>query len=263
MSIRNLLTLAALLVAPTAAVAGPDLSTSMTSPANDLVEGNSRYTITVRNVGNQRSATGTLTVQLPLTHTSPTVHVLGTVGALSNGCSRVGTTISCAVGRIQSGNRATFTFDYASRQSSDPVEFRVTVRTTGGENSLANNDLTHVDSRLNYAIPVAGPWANTSRHCTGRDLTSFLECELYPSSITSHPTTLLPTGEIDFGSPAINAVYTGTWSQPSPDRLVFQYFDYGVLAADFDGYGVPGGCFEGLTVFPDSEFVSIYEVCPR
>lgn len=243
--------------------AAPDLSTSMTSPANDLVEGNSRYTITVRNVGNQRSATGTLTVQLPLTHTSPTVHVLGTVGALSNGCSRVGTTISCAVGRIQSGNRATFTFDYASRQSSDPVEFRVTVRTTGGENSLANNDLTHVDSRLNYAIPVAGPWANTSRHCTGRDLTSFLECELYPSSITSHPTTLLPTGEIDFGSPAINAVYTGTWSQPSPDRLVFQYFDYGVLAADFDGYGVPGGCFEGLTVFPDSEFVSIYEVCPR
>ena len=55
--------------------------------------------------------------------------------------------------------------------------------------------------------------------------------------------------------------YAGTWRQPTPDSLVFQYTENGTPVANFVGYGVGGRCFEGVTTFPDSVYVSPYEVC--
>lgn len=94
---------------------------------------------------------------------------------------------------------------------------------------------------------------------TGTGLTSFFECTLFPSSISSHDTVFNADQTISFPGAAAN--YTGTWSQPSADRLVFSYFEDGLLVASFDGRGVNSNCFEGKTIFPGSAYVSMYEVC--
>ena len=229
MSIRNLLTLAALLVAPTAAVAGPDLSTSMTSPANDLVDG-----ARARDRGRARQ-------------------------------------------RVQPGRHDDLVRGAAhSAREPGPVHLRLREPTELGPRGVRRHRPDHgrrehtrqqrpdprgQPSELHHPRGGALGEHQPSLHWAGPDLVPRVRA--LPELHHLAPDDAAAGGDIDFGSPAINAVYTGTWSQPSPDRLVFQYFDYGVLAADFDGYGVPGGCFEGLTVFPDSEFVSIYEVCPR
>lgn len=97
-------------------------------------------------------------------------------------------------------------------------------------------------------------------HCTGQNLTSFFECQLYPSSITMHETILEVGGTIQFiGQPA---QYGGTWSQPSPEHLSMTYTDTGVPVAHFEGDATTTGCFEGITTFPGSSWVSAYLVCP-
>ena len=96
-------------------------------------------------------------------------------------------------------------------------------------------------------------------HCTGTGLTAFYECTLFPSSITWHEHVFGPSGTLTIPEAPD---YTGTWSQPAPNRLVFRYYDEtNALVATFDGLGVDEGCFEGLTTFPDSEYVSPYSVC--
>ncbi len=98
-------------------------------------------------------------------------------------------------------------------------------------------------------------------HCTGgASLTSFFECELFPSSISSHETIFDAGGTITFI--AAPAGYTGTWTHPpSQNRLQFDYADGTGVVATFDGRGVDAKCFEGKTVFRGSPYVSLYEVC--
>ena len=82
------------------------------------------------------------------------------------------------------------------------------------------------------------------------------------SSISSHETVFQSDGSITFptlGDPD----YSGTWSQPTPDSLEFEYTYMGSPTAEFSGFGVGGSCWEGIVTFPTSTtYISVYEVCP-
>lgn len=241
-----------------AAHAGPDLSVSVSQPSNVYVYAPVRYTVRVTNVGNQNSVATTLTIQLPLTHTSPTVTVLGTVGAIAAGCTRSGTRVTCPVGRLGRNAWQQFYVDLTAPQSDAPITLTASVPVASGE-PAANNSRTHTAALLNIDHLIAGENNAVNRHCTGTGLTSFFECELYPSSITAHSTVLHADHTLSI--PQGGSTYGGTWSQPNPDELVFQYTNNGTPVASFIGYGVGGGCFEGITIFPNSTYVSPYEVC--
>lgn len=252
----------ALLLASGPALAAPraNLAVSLTPPSGVHVYETGRYAVSVRNLGNRNAAGVSLHVALPATHTSPQVHVLGELGARDARCTLEGTSLRCALGTINKGAATLVSFDLALPYSSAPLVISaLATTTTTPESDLSNNSARHVAAPLTWPTSVSGPAATHNRHCTGTGLTSFFECELYPSSISSHDIVLEAGHTITFVDPP--ATLTGHWWQPSPDRLRFQYLDGAAIVAEFDGRGVGGGCFEGPTTFPGSSWVAIYEVC--
>lgn len=256
---RHSLVLAATLLASNAlAGSQPDLAVSLTPPTGVHFFESGRYSVTVRNNGNRAAAAVTLTLRLPATHTSPTVFVLGDLGTYDSRCQLSGTTLTCALGSIDRNVSKVVQFYIALPQSSAPLTFTASASTTTSESNLTNNSLTHTASPLAYPIAIASTVPAVNRHCTGTGLTSFFECELFPSSLSSHSTILNADHTISIpDAPG----YGGTWTQPTPDRLQFQYTDGTAVVATFDGRGVDGHCFHGLTTFPGSTYVSPYEVC--
>lgn len=256
MSIRILTALAALTAAGPA-FAGPDLVTTFVAPGPTYVDDVARYTVRVANNGRHNASSVSLVVDLPATNTSPTVHVLGTVTGLASGCTRSGTRVTCALGAIAKRGAKTAWIDLALPESVDPLVL-VATASAAGEERPADNRASFTASPLNDDVVFAAPAALTIRHCTGTNLTSFFECELYPSSISTHASVLEANGTITIpGEPD----YTGTWSRIGTTGLAMTYTLAGEPVADFVGYGVSADCFEGMTTFPDSEYVSMYEVC--
>jgi len=254
----KLLSLLALTAFATPAFAGADLQVTITEPANVSVDERARWEVEVANVGNRTAKNYRLVIDLPETNTSPTVHILGDVTWQSNNCYVDGTQISCLLGRIRKNRSKTKAFDIALPYSSEPLT--LTAYITSPDDNPAN-DVDSVDATLNpYVVAVGAPQTYDHFHCTGQDLTSFYECELFPSSITSHETTFEVGGTISF---PYQGGYTGTWSQPTTDTLVFDYSNASGVVAQFEGVGVDGGCFEGLVTFPTSSSVSPYQVCPQ
>jgi len=133
------------------------------------------------------------------------------------------------------------------------------VTTSSNENSTGNNDAAYTPSLLNYSVAVADGDIAHVEHCTGQGLTSFFECLLSPSSISSHDVEFDGSGTLSF--PNQPASFAGTWSQPTSDSLVMTYTQNGLVVAEFEGYGSSPGCFEGLTTFGISPWVAPYEVC--
>jgi hypothetical protein len=258
-SIFPLATAALLTSAPAYAAPVADLAVSISPPAGVHVYETGHYDVTVSNVGNKNASSVSLLIQLPETNTSPNVYILGTLGARDARCSVAGTSLSCSLGTIARNASTTVYFEIALPYSSAPLVIDAGASTTTQESNLSNNDAQHVAAPLTYGVTMSPPEAAINRHCTGQGLTSFFECELFPSSISSHETIFEAGGSITF----VDAppTFTGTWTQVSADRLQFQYFDDGVLAASFDGRGVGGDCFEGPTTFPGSPYMSMYEVC--
>ncbi len=109
--------------------------------------------------------------------------------------------------------------------------------------------------------------AYENRHCTGTGLPSFFECSLFPSSSTSHESFFLTGGAVSFGPDLDGQGHGGAWQQNRKDSLSFQIHELVVVVAEFEGRGIGGGCFEGVTRFWTSPgvlspYVSPYEVCP-
>lgn len=251
--------LAATLVTSSASAASvADLVVTLAPPSGAHVFENGRYTATVRNAGNRNASAVSLVIDLPATHTSPQVFVMGDLGARDSRCALSGTRLTCNLGTINRGTSKAVFFDIALPQSAAPLDFSFRASTTTAETNLTNNNLAHTAAPLTYALPVIPPVNITNRHCTGIGLTAFFECELFPSSIASHNTVFNADHTITI--PAA-PTYTGTWTQPAPDRLQFQYFNGATLVVSFDGRGVDGRCFHGMTTFPGSTYVSAYEVC--
>lgn len=253
--------LAVLLLAPSAfAASRPDLTVSVTGPPSAGVYADTRYDVYVSNVGNKDAANVAIEVALPETNTSPNVYVMGIVGAKSSACTQSGTRLLCSLGTVKKGKSKSVYFRIALPFSSVPVIFDADASTTTYEANLANNSGSLTANVAYVATPIAGPRDAHNEHCTGHALTGFYECVVSPGSQMSHNITFLAGGGIDF--PEFPGIYTGAWSQPTADSLVFQYFDGATSIMEFAGNGVGNGCFEGITSFPQNPtWNSAYQVC--
>jgi hypothetical protein len=250
----------ALFFVSTTAYAAADLSVTIAPPTGTAVYQTARYWVNVKNVGNLTSQGGSLRIDLPRTHTSPQVYVMGTLGAKTGTCTLAGTRITCPVPSTKKNVTRGFYFDLAVPQNEGPLAFSAEIVPTQTNDLAANNVANSAPSYTNPSWPIVGTVDVLNSHCTGTGLTSYFECTLFPSSIATHVTTLEDGGAVlfDVGVPAS---YTGTWSQPAANRLAFTYYEDNIEVASFDGYSVGNGCFEGVTHFPNSTYVSPYSVC--
>lgn len=251
---------ATFLVSTPALAAAPDLAVDIPSTAATHVYSSASYSVEVSNVGNRRASNATLTIDLPATNTSPVVHVMGEVDAIDSRCTLTGTQLQCNLGKIRKNRSKTVTFDLELPEASAPLAITATVSAQGDGNASNDTD-SYTPTLLNYATVIADGDTSAVNHCTGQGLTSFFECALYPSSISSHLIEFNGDGSLDF--PNASPDYTGEWEQASTDTLSMTYFFQGSPVAEFEGYGTSPGCFEGVTTFPQSSsgYVSPYEVC--
>ncbi len=270
MLVKSIAVLTVLFAAPSALAASrADLATSITtSPSPALVYATARYTVRVANVGNRNASGCTVHIDLPATHTSPQVYVLGDVGGTSSACTQNGTALDCPPGTINKGKNKSVYFDIALPVNAASLDFTATAATTSSENDLGNNSASAAADQTFYAAGVATtpstPATMVNSHCTGTGLTAWYECTLSPSSITAHVSELHDDGTLTIPG---YAGYTGGWTLTPTSVGSFLYFnmnDGSGIVAEFEGWGVDGGCFEGLTTFPGGgAWVSPYEVCPQ
>lgn len=240
------------------ALAAANLRVTIPAPAPTHVHDAIDYSVVVANNGNQTASAVVLTIDLPRTHTSPQVLVMGTLAAVDSRCTLAGTRLTCGLGTISKNGSKTVTFSLALPEAAETLSIATSVTTSSSENNYADNAATNTPTLLHYAVAVADESLADIRHCTGKSLTSFFECLLFPSSITAHTTVFHADGTLGLpGEPA----YGGEWSQPTPDSLEFVYTYGDEVVAEFTGRGTDTDCFEGLTTFPGSTYVSPYEVC--
>jgi hypothetical protein len=238
----------------------PDLQVTLSAPATVDVDTANTLSVLVDNNGNGNANNTTLVIQLPETATSPTVHVLGDLSNIDSRCVQVGTTLECALGRIKKGKSTTVDFDFAAPWADIVLDIDAIASTSGESNAADNSDGISLDVVYVDQL-ISGPAGVVNRHCTGSGLTAFYECELYPSSIAGHDILLESDGTITF-APGISG-YTGTWWQDTDDHLHFEYEAGGSTRVIFDGNGVGGDCFEGITDFPGTGYNAGYQVCFR
>jgi len=251
-----LLTSLTLMTAPALAAREADLETTVSLPASTLVYDEERVSITVANNGNKNASDVELTIQLPETHTSPTVYVMGDVTDLNSKCSLSGTEVTCDLGRVRKNRSKTVWLDIILPWSAAAADFDAAATTTTAEANTADDSDIGAASLTYVDVVIAGPIDVVNQHCTGTDLIGFYECTLFPSSISSHDVIFNDDGTIDLGV----TDYTGTWEQDTDDHLWFEYSYQGNVVAEFEGNGVNADCFEGITDF-GTGYVAPYEVC--
>jgi hypothetical protein len=217
------------------------------------------YTATVKNLG-PATTNASLVIVFPLTDTSPTVAILGTVTESESACSIASNKITCTASNLKKGKTATFSYSYTAPVSTKSLQMTAVAQSSVTDPSTGNNTAS-LTPNLVYPSRAITSATVTNSHCTGTSLTSYFECLLFPSSIASHTTTLNIDNTITFTEPG----YTGTWSQNAmKTTLFFEYFDVSGKIAEFNGYAINGSnCFDGLTTFfpQPSSYVSPYRVC--
>lgn len=233
-----------------------DLAVSIDLPVFD-VDVSDTVTVTVDNQGGGHATDVWLTIVLPQTHTSPTVHPLGPVTGLDSRCYDDHTLLKCDLGRVRAGDSAAVDFDLALPWSAADIDLTVSVQTSAADSNSGNDTATETAEVVYPDLVITGPVDVINEHCTGIDLVSFTACTRSPTSISSHEITLTADQSIGFAYPG----YTGSWSQPTDDSLHFEYWANGSQRLVFDGNAVDADCFEGLSSFPGSVYVAPYRVC--
>ncbi len=242
------------------AAASADLQVQVQAPSTVQISTATAYAVTVKNNGPSTATSVNLVIEFPLTNTSPTVAILGTVTESDTRCVIASNKITCALGTLKKGKTASVSYTYTAPVSTKPLQMKATVSSAVTDNNPANN-ASSVIPNLVYPSRTILSANVVNSHCTGTNLTSYFECLLFPSSLSSHETTLNADFTISFTEPG----YTGTWSQnTAKTTLFFEYFDGSGKVAEFNGYAINGSnCFDGLTTFfPEpSTYVSPYRVC--
>lgn len=242
---------------------GSDLSPTLVASGSTLVGTFSHFEVVVSNLGRKPSGAVSVTIQLPLTSTSPQRYLLGELAATPSGCSRSVATLTCSLPGIAKGaSSAPIAFDVRLPYSIQPVNFSVNV-STNNDTNLGNNVLSQTAMQTYYSVPAPSTdFAATNSSCTGTNLSSYFECTLFPSSIQSHPVTFLANGSIALNEPG----YSGTWSV-SGTQLTFTYTNNGQPVGVFVGRGTSVGavgqnCWEGKMEFiPASTYMAMYRTC--
>ncbi len=253
-------------ISAVAAPPAPNLSVlAWQGSATPTVESPYQYSTRVRNIGNQTAQGVTLTVTFPLTNTSPNKYILGKLSSVQTSggtCSVVANKIQCNFGNLSQNQTRTVTFTFEFQVASTLPTMQTTVASTStNEKDPYNNYLAFTPS-LQYPdnIVTAGDYLVTS--CTGRGLTSFYECEQFPSSQQSFTASFDLGGTISIPQ---EPAYNGFWDQnslPLNKTLHFTIMYGSVTEAEFNGFAVSSTCFEGLTTFPgNTTYNSAYRVC--
>lgn len=241
-----------------AAIAQPNLRVyNFNGPTSAKVNTPYQYSVRLRNMGNQTAQGVKFTIDLPLTNTSPTQHILGKVTGLPIGCAIVSRKIECNYSSLTPSQQKNITFTLEYPVTTKPLDMTaIASTTTPGEINPANNTLDR-NQAVGYFTNQLTSADVTVSLCTGTNLTSHFECELYPSSIQTFTMRLEAGGSITLPYPG----YTGTWTQNNSSELAFTITD-GLDGASFSGFSSGASCFEGITNFiPVSTYNSPYKVC--
>jgi hypothetical protein len=235
----------------------PDLEVEFLGQNSPFVYSPYTYRVRVENIGGQRADDVNVVIDLPLTDTSPTQHILGNLTGVDSNCQIVANKLVCDLGNIKGGKRKTIRFNFEFPVSTKPLEMKATASNTSGDSNPANDEATKTPN-FRYPNNLITSATILNSHCAGQNLTSYFECQLFPSSIQSHSVTLNSDNTISFSQPG----YSGSWYQPSSKQLYFSYSDGTNIVAEFNGFAVSSTCFEGLTTFPQNlNYVSPYKVC--
>lgn len=250
----SMLTLSAVAIAE--AAPHVDLGVTLNAPAVHVYEAGS-YAIQVGNTGN-RNATGVvLRIDLPRAATSPGVAILGTLGARDSRCTLSGARLTCNLGTVVRATSTTVAFTLTLPYSTAPlvIAASATSAATPPELTPANNSVSHTAQLATYPASLASG-SFVARVCSGETLTSFFECELFPSSISQFTGTLEADHTITVtDEPGV----TGTWSLAG-DTLSIEYFDGAISLGAIQAKSVGGGCFEGVMAF-EPPYVAPHEYC--
>lgn len=231
--------------------------------ASPTVESPYQYTTRVRNIGNQTAQNVKITVEFPLTNTSPTKHILGKlsgVSASSGTCSIVSNKIVCNVGSLGNNQTKSVTFTFEFQVATTASTFKTIASTSSTNEQNSNNNQLPFTPALAYPTNVVSGGTYLVSSCTGRNLSSFYECELYPSSIQSVLSLELLNGGILEVTGYPN--YNGLWDQLTLPNKSLHFNIPGEI--DFNGFAVSTTCFEGITTFANNTtYNSAYKVCAQ
>lgn len=251
-----------------AAPPAPNLSVlAWQGSATPLVESPYQYTTRVKNIGNQTAQNVVVTVEFPLTNTSPTRYILGkltSVSASSGTCSTAGNKITCNVGSIGNNQTRSVTFTFEFQVATTIPTLKTTATTTSqNEQNPGNNTLSFTPT-LRYPDNVITGGSYLVTLCSGTSLTSFYECELFQSSQQTFTMDLISGGTITIPqAPG----YFGFWDQnnlPLNKTLHFTIESGTGTEAEFNGFAVSSTCFEGITNFPgNTGYNAPYRVCEQ
>lgn len=232
--------------------------------AQPYVESPYQYTTRVGNIGNSNADNVRVSIELPLTNTSPSKHILGKLSGIQSGCQVVANKLECNLGTVIPGDTRYISFNFEFQVSTTtPTLVSTASTTTPGEQNANNNSKSQVISpRYRVNQITSGDYLVTS--CAGTSLTSFYECELYPSSQQSFVMTLNANNTISI---PIAPSYTGMWDQlalPTNRTLHFTISNGSIVEAEFNGFATNSTCFEGITTFPNSpNYNAAYQVCEQ
>ena len=254
------LVLIAAATASASAAPKPNLRVQLTGPATIAPYSPYQYTVTVKNIGNAPAANVKVVVDLPETDTSPQKFILGTLSGIGTGCTVVTRKLNCTTsGNLGNNQQRVYTFNLALPVSSKVLTLRATGSTTTANEQDALNNVASITPSFNYpAHPFAGGNVLISS-CTGTNLSSFFECELFPSSQQHHIFTLHGDTSVE-----VYGQFVGNWDQNNGTNRLHMLMNDGMgTIVDFDGYGSVGNCFEGKTTFTPNPggYMAIYKVC--
>lgn len=235
--------------------------------ATPLVESPYQYTTRVKNIGNQPASNVTITVEFPLTNTSPTQHILGKLtsySASAGTCGIVARKLVCNVGNIGNNQTRSVTFTFEFQVATNAPVFKTTASTQSTNEQNPSNNVRQFAPALAYPDNIVSGGTYLVTTCTGTNLTSFYECELYPSSQQSFTMDLNPGGTLTIPN---EPAYSGFWDQnslPLNKTLHFTIDGPSGREAEFNGFAISGTCFEGITTFPqNTAYNSAYRVCAQ
>jgi hypothetical protein len=219
-----------------------------------------QYTVRVRNIGGSNAAGVALTVSFPETDTSPDKYILGTLSGVSpTTCQVVTRKIQCSLSNVGAGVEKVVNFNLVLPVSTKVLTVTATATTTTNNEQNQQNNTAAVTPALSYAThPITSTTNVLISSCTGRGLTSWFECSLYPSAQQHHIFSLNGDYSVTY-----SGQYMGTWSQSSNHQLHLSLAGGGTTA-EFNGFATNNTCFEGLTTFtPTSVYVAPYQVCTQ